>query len=111
MQGIINVTYQLICDNDTYEEITLQQILDNEKVIKLLKSEFAKGVRNLSLTANDGDSKIILSTEKKLYTFEAQKKDFADLLELAEEDAKARKLFKKGCEAVAIVDFVTLQDY
>lgn len=108
MQGKIEVTYHLICDNETYEEISLKQILENEKIAKLLKSEFAKGVRNLTLSTNANDAQVILSTEKELYSFEAQKKDFADLIELAEEDAKARKLFKKGCEAVAIVDFITV---
>ena len=107
MQGKLNVTYQLICDNDTHKEITIQEILKNEKIAKLLKSEFAKGVRNLALSSDFSESKIILSTEKKLYHFEAEKKDFADLIELAEEDAKARKLFKKGCDAIAIVDFET----
>lgn len=108
MQGKLKVTYHLICENDTYVEISLQQILENEKIAKLLKSEFAKGVRNLALSTNESSAQVILSTQKELYTFEAQKKDFADLIELAEEDAKARKLFKKGCEAVAIVDFITL---
>ena len=108
MQGKIKVTYKLICDNDTYEEISLKKILDNEKVVKLLKSEYAKGIRNLAISTDNSDINIILSTEKELYTFEAQKKDFADLIELAEEDAKKRKLFKKGCDAVEIVDFETL---
>ncbi|KIM07627.1 MAG: hypothetical protein KU29_06400 [Sulfurovum sp. FS06-10] len=108
MQGKLNVTYHLICDNDIYEEVSLKQILENEKIVKLLKSEYGKGLRNIALSSNNDDTKIILSTEKELYTFEAEKKDFADLIELAEEDAKARKLFKKGCEAVEIVDFVTL---
>ena len=107
MQGKLTVTYKLICDNDTYQEISLKEILKNEKLVKLLKSEFAKGVRNLTLSSPDIESKIILSSEKELYHFEAQKKDFADLIELAEEDAKKRKLFKKGCEAVEIVDFST----
>jgi hypothetical protein len=107
MQGKITVTYKLICDNDTYQEISLKEILENEKLVKLLKSEFAKGVRNLALSSPDIESKVILSSEKELYHFEAQKKDFADLIELAEEDAKKRKLFKKGCEAVEIVNFTT----
>ena len=107
MQGKLNVTYQLICDNDTHKEITIDELLKNEKVIKLLKSEFAKGVRNLALSSESSEAKIVLSTEKELYHFEAEKKDFADLIELAEEDAKARKLFKKGCDAIAIVDFET----
>ncbi len=108
MQGKLNVTYQLICDNDSYEEVSLNEILKNEKVVKLLKSEYAKGVRNLALSTNNADTNIILSTEKERYSFEAEKKDFADLIELAEEDAKMRKLFKKGCQAVEIVDFETL---
>ena len=108
MQGKLMVTYSLICDNDTYLEISMKQILENEKVVKLLKSEFSKGTRNLEISSSLTDSKIILSTQKELYTFEAEKKDFADLIELAEEDAKSKKLFKKGCDAVAIIDFETL---
>jgi ribosomal protein S15P/S13E len=108
MQGKLNVIYQLICDNDTHKEIPLKEILANEKVIKLLKSEFAKGIRNLQLSTDDAQANIIISTEKELYHFEANKKDFADLIELAEEDAKKRKLFKKGCDAVEIMDFETL---
>ena len=108
MQGKINVTYKLICDNDTYNEITLKAILANEKIAKLIKSEFAKGVRNLSIESDNSETKVILSSEKELYTFEAQKRDFADLIELAEEDARSRKLFKKGCQAIEIVDFETI---
>jgi hypothetical protein len=107
MQGSIKVSYTLICDNDTYQEITLQSLLENEKVAKLLKSEFAKGLRNIEVSTHDS-AKIILSSEKEVYNFDADKKDFADLIELAEEDAKRNKRFKKGCQAVAIVDFVTL---
>ena len=108
MQGKLMVSYSLICDNDNYLEISMKQILENEKIVKLLKSEFLKGVRNLNVESSSSETKIILSTQKEVYTFEAQKKDFADLIELAEEDAKERKLLKKGCEAINIIDFVTL---
>jgi len=108
MQGKIIVSYSLICDNDTYQEVSLKTILENEKIAKLLKSEFAKGVRNLQLSSNNEDAKIIISTEKEIFSFEADKKDFADLIELAEEDAKRNKRFKKGCQAITIVDFVTV---
>ncbi|MCH9741101.1 MAG: hypothetical protein K0U38_09755 [Epsilonproteobacteria bacterium] len=107
MQGKIKVSYSLICDNDIYEEVSLKQILENEKIVKLLKSEFTKGLRNIELT-HSGEADIILHTEKEVFFFEVEKKDFADLIELAEEDAKQHKRFKKGCQAVAIVDFVTL---
>ena len=108
MQGKIIVSYALICDNDTYQEVSLKAILENEKIVKLLKSEFAKGVRNLELSSNSEESKIILKTEKEIYSFEAEKKDFADFIELAEEDAKRNKRFRKGCQAVEIIDFVTV---
>lgn len=108
MQGKLNVTYQLVCENDIHKEISLQEILQNEKIVKLLKSEFAKGMRNLDITSDDNSAHIVLKSQKELYEFEADKKDFADLIELAEEDAKERKLFKKGCQEIALVDFVTL---
>lgn len=108
MQGKLNVTYQLVCENDIHKEISLNEILQNEKIVKLLKSEFAKGIRNLDITSDDNSAHIVLKSQKELYEFEADKKDFADLIELAEEDAKERKLFKKGCQEIALVDFVTL---
>jgi len=108
MQGKLNVTYQLICENDVQKEISILEILKNEKIVKLLKSEYAKGLRNLDISTHDSSANIILQSQKELYEFETDKKDFADLIELAEEDAKARKLFKKGCQEIALVDFITL---
>lgn len=106
MQGKIKVTYTLICDKDTYKEISIDDILGNERLVKLIKNEFAKGIRNLE-SSGSGDAKIILNTLKELYTFEVDKQDFADLVELAEEDARANKRLKKECQVVNIVDFVT----
>jgi len=106
MEGKIKVTYTLICDKDTYKEITLKEILANEKMVRLLKSEFAKGIRNLELSSM-GEAKAILKTEKEIYSFEVDKQDFADLVELAEEDARINKRLKKECQVVNIVDFVT----
>jgi len=108
MQGKLIVTYKLICDNDTHEAISLETILKNEKILKAIKSEFAKGVRNIEITSNSLESQILITTEKELYTFEADKQDFADLIELAEEDARKRKLFKKGCDAIQLIDFETI---
>lgn len=108
MQGKLYVTYQLLCENDVHKEISLKEIMKNEKIVKLLKSEYAKGLRNLDISVDDSSANIILETQKELFEFEADKKDFADLIELAEEDAKERKLFKKGCQEISLVDFVTL---
>jgi len=106
MEGKIKVTYTLICDKDTHKEIAIEEIVSNEKIVKLLKSEFARGIRNLEISSI-GESKVILKTEKELYSFIVEKQDFADLVELAEEDARLNKRLKKGCQAIEIIDFVT----
>jgi hypothetical protein len=51
---------------------------------------------------------VTLATEKELYTFEVSKNDFADILDLAEENAKSRKLYKKECDRVEIIDIETV---
>ncbi len=106
MEGKIKVTYTLICDKDTHKEISVEEIIANEKIVRLLKSEFAKGIRNLGISST-GEAKVILKTEKEHYTFVVDKQDFADLVELAEEDARLNKRLKKECQVVKIIDFVT----
>jgi hypothetical protein len=106
MDGKMKVNYKMLCDSDVYNEVLLSEILQNDKVVKTIKSEFAKGLRNISLSAPE-ETKIVISTEKEIFEFEAEKKDFADLIELAEEDAKQHKRIKKGCSGVEIVDFTT----
>ncbi|MDF1880643.1 hypothetical protein JHD50_04880 [Sulfurimonas sp. MAG313] len=49
-----------------------------------------------------------IKTQKEVYTFTASKNDFADLLELAEEDARKHKRLKKECDGVELVDIVTV---
>ncbi len=106
MKGSMKVKYKMLCDSDVYMEIDLNKILQNEKVAKIIKSEFAKGLRNISVLATE-NVKVEISTEKEIFEFDAEKKDFADLIELAEEDAKLNKRIKKGCAGVEIVDFST----
>jgi len=107
MEGTMKVSYKMLCDGDVYSEVSLAEILQNEKVAKAIKSEFAKGLRNIALSTSE-DIKIAINTDKEIFEFEADKKDFADLIELAEEDARAHKRIKKGCSGVELVDFVTL---
>ena len=90
MDGLMKVNYKMLCDGDVCTEVSLTDILQNEKVAKAIKSEFAKGLRNIALSTSD-DVKIEISTDKEIFEFEADKKDFADLIELAEEDARAHK--------------------
>ncbi len=107
MDGTMKISYKMLCDGDVYNEVSLIQILQNEKVAKAIKSEFAKGLRNIALSTSE-DVIIEISTDKEIFEFEADKKDFADLIELAEEDAKEHKRAKKGCSGVELIDFVTI---
>ena len=106
MDGTMKVSYKMLCDSDVYNEVLLSNILKNEKVAKVIKAEFAKGLRNLALFTKE-DIRVEISTQKEIFEFEAEKKDFADLIELAEEDAKLNKRSKKGCMGVEVVDFLT----
>jgi len=109
MEGKILVTYKILCKNDFNLEITLEKLLENEKVAKVIKSEFAKGIRNIDLNIKHKDCKIKLETQKELYQFETSKNDFADLVSLAEEDANSRKLFKKDCVGIELYDIETFE--
>ncbi|RXJ99529.1 hypothetical protein CRU98_05740 [Arcobacter sp. CECT 8986] len=106
MDGKIMVTYKIVCKNDFNLELSIEKLLSNEKIARAIKNEFAKGVRNIELFTKE-NSKIFIETKKELYQFEVNKDDFADLISLAEEDATARKLVKKDCSYIELVDIQT----
>jgi len=108
MEGMIQVSYTVMCKNDVSKEISLNALLQNEKVMKAIKSEFATGLRNLALSSKE-DNTIYIKTQKEVFEFVASKNDFADLLELAEEDARKNKRLKKECDGVELVDIVTVE--
>lgn len=107
VEGMIKVMYTVICKNDVSEALSLADILANEKVEKAIKSEFAKGLRNIILSHKE-DVEVFLKTEKEVFEVTVSKNDFADLLELAEEDARKHKRIKKECEGVELVDILTI---
>jgi hypothetical protein len=96
-----------MCKNDINNELSLSEILANEKIEKAIKSEFAKGLRNLVLSCKE-DTTIFLKTQKEVFELIVDKNDFADLLELAEEDARKHKRIKKECEGIELVDILTI---
>ena len=104
---MIRVSYTVVCENDVHKEVSLKELLQNEKVSKAIKSEFASGLRNLVLSMTE-DSGVVIGTQKEIFIFEVTKNDFADLIELAEEDAKKHKRFKKECDGVQLVDIITV---
>ena len=107
MNGMIHVSYTIMCKNDVSNEVSLNDILQNEKVMKAIKSEFASGLRNLALSPKE-ETAVFIKTQKEIFEFSVSKDDFADLLEFAEEDARKHKRFKKECDGVAIVDIETV---
>lgn len=107
MKGTILVSYKILCKSDLNKELSLNELLKNEKIAKIIKSEYAKGFRNLILNAEPNTSVIQIQTQKELHSFEVDKDDFADMLDLAEEDAQNKKLLKKECERVELVDIST----
>jgi len=107
MNGTILVTYKVLCKADLNKEVSLTELLLNEKIAKLIRSEYAKGFRNLELLAEPTQAHIKIQTQKELHTFEVSKDDFADILDLAEEDATNKKLLKKECERVELVNIET----
>ena len=96
-----------MCKNDVNKELSLADIFANEKVEKAIKSEFAKGLRNLVLSHKE-EAEVFLKTEKEVFEMTVSKNDFADLLELAEEDARKHKRIKKECDGVELVDILTI---
>jgi len=108
MEGTMKVTYTILCENDVSKEIGLEEILSNDKVVKAIKSEFAKGLRNINLSARE-NTDITVKTGKEHFDFTASKNDFADLLELAEEDARKNKRLKKGCDGIELIDIITIE--
>jgi len=102
------VTYKILCKADLNKEIKIDELLANEKIAKAIKSEFAKGFRNIVLISDDNSAKVKIETLKELHSFEVDKNDFADILVLAEEHAIANKLIKKDCERVELMDIETL---
>jgi hypothetical protein len=107
VNGNIEVTYKVVNQKDLNLSINLEELLKNEKIVKIIKNEFAKGHRNIDIkTDSKLSDKFKLETIKEHYTFTVLKDDFADLLTLAEDDATSKKLLKKDC-FVELVDIKT----
>jgi hypothetical protein len=107
MDGTIMVSYKILCKADLNKNISLESLLENEKIAKVIKSEFAKGFRNIELLSSGKEATLKIETIKEIHTFEVSKDDFADLLVLAEEDAANKKLMKKDCDRVELIDIQT----
>lgn len=110
MNGTIMLSYKILCKTDINNEISIQELLANEKILKAIKGEYAKGIRNVTVHSDTKENCIKIESKKEVYTLEVKKDDYADLLVLAEEDASNRKLIKKDCERVELVDIETQRE-
>ncbi|MDY0116735.1 MAG: hypothetical protein RBR59_04050 [Sulfurimonadaceae bacterium] len=108
MDGGILVSYKVLCDGDFSSLVTLEELLANEKVLRLIKSEFAKGQRNIDIKTNKDATALEIGTIKEIQTLDVNKNDYADILVLAEEDATTKKLLKKECSRVELIDIKTV---
>lgn len=108
VNGNIEVTYKIVNDKDLNLSLSLKELLKNEKIVKLIKSEFAKGYRNIDINSDlELTDKFKLETIKEHYSFCVLKDDFADIVSLAEDDATTRKVLKKD-SFVELVDIKTI---
>jgi hypothetical protein len=107
VEGMIKIAYTVMCKNDVNKSISLESILSNEKVMKAIKSEFASGLRNLVLSQKEA-GEISIQTQKEVFEVMVDKNDFADLLELAEEDARKHKRIKKDCDGIELINISTI---
>ena len=53
VNGNIEVTYKIVNNKDLNLTLSLQELLKNEKIVKTIKSEFAKGYRNIDIVSDE----------------------------------------------------------
>ena len=107
MTGELMINYIVLCEGDLEVSVTLADLLKNETIAKAIKNAFAKGKRDIEAVIGDPGS-MTIKNKKAVQTVTIPKDSFMDALTLAEEDARAKKLLKKGCERIEIVDIETI---
>ena len=109
MDGQVEVSFTVLCDNDFNKEVSLSELLSSEKVLKAIKSDFCEGARNLVIGSDSKDVKISINSEKKEHTHIIEKDDIQDILELTEEYARSQKLLKGACTRIELKNFKTVE--
>ena len=107
MTGELMIKYIVLCEGDLEVTVTLADLLKEETIAKAIKNAFAKGKRDIEAVIGEPGS-MTIKNKKTVQTVTIPKDHFMDALTLAEEDAKSKKLLKKGCEQIEIVDIETL---
>lgn len=106
MTGEMMISYIVLCENDMEVTVTLADLLQDEKIARAIKNAYAKGKRDIEAVVDEPGA-MTIKNKKNVQTVTIPKDGFMDALTLAEEDARKKKLLKKGCERVEIVDIET----
>ncbi len=106
MTGELMIKYIVLCDGDLEVTVSLAELLADEKIARAIKNAFAKGKRDIEAVIGDPGS-MTIKNKKTVRTVTIPKENFMDALTLAEEDARAKKLLKKGCDRIEIIDIET----
>jgi len=109
MEGQVQVQFTVLCENDFSKEVTLEELLGSEKVLKAIKSDFCEGARNLLINSSVKEAKIRIQSEKKIHSHVIEKDDIQDILELTEEYARSQKLLKGTCTRIELKNFTTVE--
>jgi hypothetical protein len=106
MTGELMIKYIVLCDGDLKVTVTLADLLKDEKIASAIKSAFAKGKRDIEAVIVEAGA-MTVKNKKTVQSVTIPKDSFMDALTLAEEDARSKKLLKKGCDRIEIVDIET----
>ncbi|MBN2869386.1 MAG: hypothetical protein JXK04_00360, partial [Campylobacterales bacterium] len=85
--------------------ISLEDLVADEDVMKIIRRKFGKTSKPLEHAVTEG--KLVLSLLRQSYECTFPKSQYLDTVEICEEDARSRKLLKKGCERIEVTDIVT----
>ncbi len=107
MTGEMMISYIVLCDGDLEVRVTLAELLKDEKIARAIKNAFAKGKRDIEAIVEDPGA-LTIKNKKTVQTVTIPKDNFMDALTLAEEDARSKKLLKKGCDRIEITDIETM---
>jgi len=107
MTGELMIKYIVLCETDLEVRVTLADLLGDEKIARAIKNAYAKGKRDIEAVVDD-PGLMTVKNKKTVQSLTIPKDSFMDALPLAEEDAKAKKLLKKGCDRIEIIDIETV---
>lgn len=110
MEGSLYVDYSVSIAGEEEIKASVFEIISDEKISKLIKSAFGKGIRGAELLFDEENMRnIFVAIGKKadVHTIELPKKDFADALTFAEEDAQSKGLMRKKDACVTLLNLRT----